>query len=70
MGGRKEEAGRERRNGGKKKKERIKRHIICSGQVAQLVKVLFQYVKVAGSIPGQGTYKNQPMNAQISGATK
>ena len=33
------------------------------GQVAQLVKVLSQYAKVADSIPGQGTYKNQPKNA-------
>ena len=27
------------------------------------VGVSSQYAKVAGSIPGQGTYKNQPMNA-------
>ena len=32
-------------------------------QVAQLVRVSPQYAKVAGSIPGQGTYKYQPMNA-------
>ena len=55
---RRKRQGEGRRNGGKKKRERIKRHIICSRQIAQLVKVLFQYVKVAGSIPGQGTYKN------------
>ena len=30
---------------------------------AQLVRMWSQYTKVAGSIPGQGTYKNQPMNA-------
>ena len=29
------------------------------GQLAQLVR----YAKVAGSSPGQGTYKKQPMNA-------
>ena len=32
------------------------------GLVAQLVRVPAQYAKVAGSIPGQGTNKNQPMN--------
>ena len=31
------------------------------GQVAQSVRALSWYTKVAGSIPGQGTYK-QPMN--------
>ena len=40
-----------------------------SGQVAQLVRVAGWYAKVVGSIPGQGTYKNQPANAQISGTT-
>ena len=33
------------------------------GQVAQLVKAPCQYAKVQGSIPGQGAYKKQPMNA-------
>ena len=33
------------------------------GQVAQLVRALSRYIKVAGSIPGQGTYKKQPVNA-------
>ena len=33
------------------------------GQVAQLVRASSQYDKVVGSIPGQGIYKNQPMNA-------
>ena len=33
------------------------------GQVAQLVRPWSQYSKVAGSILGQGTYKNQPVNA-------
>ena len=33
------------------------------GQVAQLVRVLSPYTKVAGLIPGQGTYKKIIMNA-------
>ena len=33
------------------------------GWVAQLVSASSQYAKVAGSTPGQGTYKRQPMNA-------
>ena len=33
------------------------------GQVAQLVRASSQNTKVEGSIPGQGTYKNQPMSA-------
>ena len=33
------------------------------GWVAQLIGVLSQHAKVAGSILDQGTYKNQPMNA-------
>ena len=32
------------------------------GQVAQLIRALSWYAKVAGSIPGQGTFKNQPMS--------
>ena len=31
--------------------------------VAQLVRTLSQYAKIMSSIPGQDTYKNQPMNA-------
>ena len=31
--------------------------------VAQLIRALSQYAKVMGSIPSQGTCKNQPMNA-------
>ena len=31
------------------------------GQAAQLVKASSQCTKVAGLIPSQGTYKNQPM---------
>ena len=37
------------------------------GQVAQLVGASPWYTKVEGSIPGQGTYKNEPMNAWVSG---
>ena len=33
------------------------------GQVAQLVRASSQCTKVVGSIPAQGTCKNQPMNA-------
>ena len=32
------------------------------GWAAQLVRVLHGYAKVAGLIPHQGTYENQPMN--------
>ena len=32
-------------------------------QVAPLVRASSEYAKFAGSIPSQGTYKNQPMNA-------
>ena len=35
----------------------------CPGHIAQLVRASSRYTKVAGSIPGQGTYKNQPMSA-------
>ena len=41
----------------------------CPGQVAQLVGVLSCYTKFGGSIPGQGTYKNQQINAYISETT-
>ena len=34
-------------------------------QLAQLDSVLLWYTKVAGSIPYQGTYKNQPLNAWV-----
>lgn len=34
-----------------------------SGWVTQLVEALSWYTKVQGSIPSQGTYTNQPMNA-------
>ena len=32
------------------------------GQVAQLVTASFQYIKVAVSVTGQGTYKNRRIN--------
>ena len=34
------------------------------GRVAQLVEALYQCPRLVGSIPGQGTYKTQPMNAR------
>ena len=37
--------------------------------VAQMVRVPSQYAKGAVSIPGKGTYKNQPVHAIISGTT-
>ena len=39
------------------------------GQLAQLVRALSPHSKVVGSISIQGTYKNQPMNASVSGRT-
>ena len=33
------------------------------GCLAQLVRAPSQYAKVAGSVPGQGTCKSQPMKA-------
>ena len=41
----------------------MKEMSLSPGWVAQLVRVLSQYAKVVGLISGQGTYKNQPMNA-------
>ena len=43
--------------------------MLCYGWVAQLVEALSQYAKVVGSIPNQGIYKEQPINAWISGTT-
>ena len=37
------------------------------GRVVQLDGALCQSAKVAGSVPAQGTYKNQPMSASING---
>ena len=48
---------------------RTKTALAIPGQVALLVRALFQYAKVAGSIPDQDTYENQPMNVQISRTT-
>ena len=42
---------------------------VAAGQITQLVRVSSWYIKVMGLIPSQGTYKNQPMNASISGTT-
>ena len=41
----------------------------CSGRVTQLAGASSRYTKVVGVIPGQGTYRKQPMNAGISGTT-
>ena len=42
----------------------------CSpGQVAQWVRASSRYAETEGSIPSQGTYKKQSVNAQISGTT-
>ena len=40
-----------------------------AGWVAQSVRALSSYAKVASSIPGQGICKKQPMNASISRTT-
>ena len=36
--------------------------IISPGRLAQLVRASFKYAKDVGLIPGQGTYKSQPVN--------
>ena len=36
---------------------------------SSVVRASSWYTKVVGSIPGQGTYKNQPMSVSISGTT-
>ena len=41
----------------------------CPGWGAQLVGASPRCAKVVGSIPGQGTYENQAVNAEISGTT-
>ena len=43
--------------------------ILCPGQVARLVTASSQCTKVAGSVPGWGSYKNQPMNGINDGTT-
>ena len=40
----------------------VKNKQLSPAQVAQLVRASSPYAKVTGSIPGQGTYKKQPMN--------
>ena len=40
----------------------LKRSQPCASHVAQLVRASSPYAGVPTSIPGQGTYKNQPMN--------
>ena len=39
----------------------IKRKDLGPGWVAQLVRTSSRYAKAVGLIPGQGTYKNQPI---------
>lgn len=39
------------------------------GRVALWVRTSAPDTKVSGSIPGQGTYNNQPMDSSISGIT-
>ena len=41
----------------------IRAYVYSPGWVAQLVRALSPYAEVTGSIPCQGTYKNQPVNA-------
>ena len=41
----------------------IEKNKLNFGWIAMLVRELSQFFKVAGLIPDQGTYKNQPRNA-------
>ena len=43
----------------------LRLNICCAGPVVQLVIMSSQYTKAAGSIPSQGTYKNQPSDASL-----
>ena len=54
---------------GSEHKENVNGEALSPKEIAQLVKASSQYTKVAGSISHQGTYKNQLMNAYISGTT-
>ena len=45
----------------------IKMVKVGPGPVVQLVRVSSQYTKVAGSIPTQGTHRNQPVRASVGG---
>ena len=47
----------------KKKKNPTKNKTVASSSVSQLIRASSQYTKVVGSIHGQDTYKNQPINA-------
>ena len=49
---------------------KVKIEVTGLGQVAQLVTALSQYARIAGSILGHGTWKNQSMNASISGTNQ
>ena len=46
--------------------EREKERERSLSRVAELVRASSCYVKAVGLIPGQGTYKNQPINASVS----
>lgn len=39
------------------------------GWVTQLVRASSGYTEVTGSVPGQGAYESQPMNAHMGGTT-
>ena len=54
---------------GSKNWEMLSSTFLGPGWVAHLVRAWSQCTKVSGSIPGQDTYKNQPMNASVSGTT-
>ena len=47
----------------------FKAQMYCPGQVAQLAGASAGHTKVVGSIPGQITYREQPMNVYISETT-
>ena len=53
----------------KKTKTNKQTKTLCPGWVAQLVRVSSPHTKIVGSIPGQGTYKKQPMNTKIDETT-
>lgn len=51
--------------------ERVKQAVkekVSPGQVAELVGAPSPYAKVTGSVPGQGTYRSQPVSALLDGA--
>ena len=63
------ECWRGRRGFKQKKRKREKTQGHSPSCVAQLVNVPLIYTRAVGLIPSQGTYKNEPMNASISGTT-